>query len=248
LSCRLESWLPALAGALAVLAGPAALNAQIATADKQAAEAMVAGVLYLRLDAPCDYGRMVPMLVVSPEGADALQRIADLSIENRQNVYWQFGPNTAVQGTALRWGIDSARVWSEGLRKSRNEVMIDFVGLKTLEDFKKAFDRTFSRVPLQDAHPDWPSEVRKAISERRVIEGMTKEQAGAVVGTPASVGTSTSDGTEVEIWHPRQRNGARENYYGVSTQTGFPAALTFRGGKLAVIEPTTTPAPAPRKR
>lgn len=248
MGCRLESWLPALAGALAVLAGPAALHAQLTTADKKEAEKMVAGVLYLRLDAPCDYGRMVALLVVSPEGADASRRIADLSEENRQHVYWLFGPNEAVHGAVLRWGIDSVRVWTEGARKNRNELMIDFAGLKTLEDFKKAFDRTFSRVPLQDAHPDWPPEVRKAIAERRVIEGMTKEQAGSVVGTPAAVETSTTDGAEVEIWRPRQQNGGRPTNSEASTQTGFPAALTFRGGKLAVIEPSTTPFPGPRKR
>ncbi len=248
MGCRLKSWLPALAGALAVLAGPAALHAQLTAADKQAAEKMMEGVLYLRLDAPCDYGRMVALLVVSPDGADASRRIGDLSEENRDNVYWQFGPNAAIHHTVLRWGIDSVRVWAEGVRRDRNEIMIDFTGLKTLEDFKKAFDRTFSKAPLQDAHPDWPPEVRKAVAERRLIEGMTKEQAASIVGTPASVETPVADGAEVEIWRPRQQNGKQPIYRGVSTQTRFPAALTFRAGKLAVIEPAATPSRGSRKR
>jgi hypothetical protein len=238
-----KSWLPAVAAAFSVLAVPTALEAQLSPADRKEAEHMVAGVLYLRLDAPCDYGRMVALLVVSPEGADASRRIADLSRENLQNVYWQFGPNDAVRDAVLRWGIDSVRVWAEGVRHNRNEVMIDFVRLKGLVDFKKAFDRTFSRVPLQDAHSDWPPEVRKAVAERRVVEGMTKEQAAAVIGTPASVELSTSAGAEVEIWRPRQQNGSKPIYRGVSTQTNFPTALKFQGDRLAGIEPARVPTP-----
>jgi hypothetical protein len=120
--------------------------------------------------------------------------------------------------------------------------MVDFVHLKTLEDFKKAFDRTFSRVPLQDAHPEWPAEVRKAVAERRVIEGMTREQAAAVVGTPVSVETSNAQGVEVEVWHPRSTKGEHN-----AVSTGFPASLRFQGSKLVMNEPAPPGAPAGAK-
>lgn len=55
---------------------------------------------------------MVPLLVVSPEGADAAKRIS--GEENLKEVYWQFHPNDMVLGTVLRWRIDSVRIWSEG--------------------------------------------------------------------------------------------------------------------------------------
>lgn len=59
-----------------------------------------------------------------------------------------------------------------------------FGGIKTLADFKAAFDRAFSRVPLQDEFPEWPAEVRQAIAEHRLSDGMTKRQAYCVVGNP----------------------------------------------------------------
>ncbi len=239
---RIRYGLAVLPCALWVLTSPAVLEAQLSTPDRRAAEKMMAGVLYLRLDVPCDYGRMVPMLEVSPDGADSSRKIADLSRENRENVYWLFGPNDTVQSVSLRWGIDSVRVWGEASRFKRNELMIDFVRIKSLEDFKKAFDRAFSRVPLQDAHPEWSPEVRKAVAERRLVEGMTKEQATAVVGTPLSVETSGAEGSEIELWRLRPIRGKERSYWGVSTLTGFPPSLKFQSGKLAVIEQTPSPA------
>jgi hypothetical protein len=217
-----------------LFAAPAALQAQLSPADKRAAEKMVAGDLYLRLDVPIDTYRVVPLLEVSPDGADSARKIADLSEEDRQHVEWLFNPNDKVGRITLRWGYNSVRLWgAKGLR----ELLIDFVHLKNLADFSKAFDRTFSRVPLQDSHTEWPPEVRKAIAERTLIEGMTREQAAAVVGTPESIETSKVEGVEVEIWHPRMAIAKRRD----AKSTGFPASLKFQDGKLTLIEQPVAP-------
>jgi hypothetical protein len=221
---------------LFMLVAPQISKAELSPREKIQAEKMVSGELYLRIDAPCDYGRMVPMLVVSPEGYDATQRIADLSAENLKEVYWHFGPNDVVRGTTLRWGLSSVRLWSEGKNRQRNELMIDFVKIKTIDDFIKTFDLTFSRVPLQNAYPEWAPEVRKAVAEKRVITGMTKEQAAAVVGTPKSVEKSTVEGEEIEIWHPRQGRNAGSVKNAEKFLTHFPATLKFKNGILIAIE------------
>jgi len=238
--------LRATAVVVLALAATSVVEAQLSPADRSQAEAMVAGRLYLRVDAPCDYGRMVPLLVVSPDKADAMGRIADLSQENLEAVYWYFGPNDALQHAVLRWGIKSVRVWADGAIRD-NEVMIDFVGIKTLDDFEKAFARTFSKVPLQDEHPEWESQLRTAVAGRRLVLGMTKEQAAAVVGTPTSIETSTADGVELETWRPRQANGVTDRYRGENTLTRFPVTLEFQGGKLTKIEAAPSSA-VPRKR
>jgi hypothetical protein len=225
-----------LAAALVAIAIPTRVSAQLSPADRAAASKMVEGRLYLKIDAPCDHGREVPMVEVSPTSVDLETRISELTPENRPNLFWRFGPNDAAHDTVLRFGLDRIRVWSEGVSPKNDQFMIEFVRIKTLDDFKKAFDLTFSRVPLQDAHPEWSAEVRQAVAARRLIEGMTPEQARAVIGAPTRVEASEEAGTRLETWYPRQENGVRNLFRNASLTTGFPKSLKFVGGKLAAIE------------
>ena len=144
------SSLAVVTAVLGLLARPPVVDAQWPPPERKAAEKLVTGVFYLRVDAPCDYNRVVPMLDVSPDGADT-RRIADLSPQDRDNVEWLFGPNDAVGRFSLRWGITSVRLWGQGMGSSRHEVLIDFVRIKNLDDFKKALELSFSRTPLPDA-------------------------------------------------------------------------------------------------
>jgi hypothetical protein len=102
-----------------------------------------------------------------------------------------------------------------------------------------AFNQTFSKVPLQDEHPEWPADVRTAIAEHRLIVGMIKEQAFEVVGTPLDVKIDDANGVHTEIWHPRQDKGQalnrRGNFEDLGS-TGFPVQLKFVDGKLQVIQ------------
>jgi len=225
-----------LGAALVAIAIPSPGSAQLSPADRAAASRMVEGRLYLKIDAPCDHGREVPMVEVSPTSVDLETRISELTPENRPNLFWRFGPNDAAHNTTLRFGLDRIRVWSEGVSPKNDQFMIEFVRIKTLDDFKKAFDLTFSRVPLPDAHPEWPAEVRQAIAARRLIEGMTPEQARAVIGAPTRVEASEEAGIPRETWYPRQESGVRQVFRNASLTTGFPKSLKFVGGKLAAIE------------
>ena len=226
---------------------PTAGRAQLSPADRKAATQIVAGRLYLKIDAPCDHYRGVPMVMVSPEKVDLETKISELRPEDRPNLFWRFGPNDAVQHTTLLFGPDRVRTWSEGVSPKTDQVEVEFVQIKTLDDFKKAFDLTFSRVPLQDAHPEWPAEIRQAIAARRLIEGMTPEQVQCVIGAPASVKSSEEGGAPVETWIPRQENGTKKLFRNASLTTGFPKSLKFVGGKLTIIEAAPAP-PAGRKR
>jgi hypothetical protein len=225
-----------LGAALIAVAIPSPGMAQLSLADREVASKMVAGRLYLKIDAPCDHGRVVPMVEVSPTAVDLTTKISELRPEDRPNLFWRFGPNDVANGTELRFGMDRIRVWSEGTQPKKDQFMIDFVKIKTLDDFKKAFDLTFSTVPLQDAHPEWTAEVRQAIAARRLIEGMTPEQASAVIGAPTRAETGEEAGTPVETWYPRQQNGTRKVFRNAVLATGFPKSLKFVAGKLAAIE------------
>jgi hypothetical protein len=205
---------------------------------------MVSGTLYLRIDAPCKYGAggfglsVEPLVSVSPEGyrIEGSETVPQKG-RKRESVYWGFAPNDAIQYIKLSFNGESIDVWGEGVSPKDNEIRIALVGIKSMDDLKKAFDLAFSRTPLQDEHPEWPAEIRKAIAERRVVEGMTKRQAFCVVGKPLSVNISKEGGSEVETWSPRQENGTVVTFRKLrSSATGYPAMLKFVDGKLAVIE------------
>jgi hypothetical protein len=220
--------------------------AQLSGQDLKQAKKMVEGTLYLRIDAPCRYqaGKwsvsLEPLLEVSPTGFNVERRLSLPPTKWRlDSVCWGFSPNDAVRYGKISVKGDTVQVWMEGLPPKDIEVMIDFVQINTLDDFKKAFDLTFSLVPLQDEHPEWPAEIRRAISERRVIVGMTKQQAFCVVGMPINILKGEENGVKVETWFPRQDRGTFISYGKArSPRTGFPAMIKFLDGKVSVIEDT----------
>lgn len=221
------------------------VQAGLSKQDRDAAKKMTSGTLYLRLDVPCKYGTagfglsVESLLEVSPTGHDVERKLNLPSKNKRESVYWGFFPNDIVRYGKLSFDGDTVQLWMEGAPPNDNEIMIDFIHIQTMDDFVKAFNQTFSKVPLQNEHPEWPSDVRQAIAERKVIAGMTKEQAFAVVGTPINITTSEENGVKVETWFPREDRGTvvtfRKNK---STRTGFPSLLKFDDGKLQLIELT----------
>lgn len=172
--------------------------AQLSGVALKEANAMVQQKLYLRIDLPCHYFRVqggggimgivnaaithvAPLVEVSPAGVRAHSARPDHLVGD---VMWRFGPNDPVQYGKVHVNGGVLDISVEGLKPNNHEVVARFVGIKTLEDFKAAFARTFSLVPLQDEHPEWAADVRQAIAERRVIQGMTPDQAYCVVGNP----------------------------------------------------------------
>src|SRR5271157_2581386 len=237
---------------LLLLCLPLALRAQLSKEERETAKKMLSGTLYLRLDVPV---RTVvggwgigpeSVLEVSPSGHDFERKLA-IQSKNRVmrkdlGIFWGFFPNDGVRYSKPTFDGDTVVVWMEGLPPGDNEIVLDFVQIKTLDDFTKAFNQTFSKVPLQDEHPEWPAEVRDAIAAHRLIIGMTKEQAFDVVGTPINVVTGQEGGVKVETWSLRQDRGTIPSAYrGKSTRTNIPAILKFVDGKLQVIEQSSKP-------
>src|ERR1019366_6816379 len=89
---------------------PPALRAQLSKEDREAAQKMISGTLYLRLQAPQKYGMglwapySVSMLEASPEGVSAERKLAEplKSIPRngyhlkQEEVYWGYLANTPV--------------------------------------------------------------------------------------------------------------------------------------------------------
>jgi hypothetical protein len=215
-----------------VLLGTAATaSAELRGKDRQQVTDTLYRPCYFRTHVPTN--RWVePFLEISPTAYGWDRLVGPLEEKARKKnkpsgVYFAFKPNDVVKWGRPSFDRDSITVWFQGIR---DEIKVTFVQIETLDDFKKAFDRVFSSVPLQDEHPEWPAEVRSAIAAGKVIPGMTRQQAFSVVGAPLKVETATEAGAAVEIWHPRQDTADRR-----TPKTGLPVSIKFVGDKVATI-------------
>lgn len=211
--------------------------------DKKRAKQALAGTLYMRIDAPCATGRhsfgtyQRPLVEVSPVGTNAeTDNVMTASWWHADSTYWGISINDAVQFDEFDVEDDEIEIELEGV-DSNNSTVIKFVGIRTWEDFEKAFDQTFSRQPLQDQHDDWPAEIKQAIGERRLVAGMTKKQVFYITGTPTSFEKKEEDGKSVEIWNLRQNKGMKMGYWTIKggETTGLPASIRFEDGKLVDV-------------
>lgn len=233
--------------------------AELSSNDRSVLKEMTRGELYLRNNVPTRYtsggwgiGAEV-VTEVSPSGVEWEKNLQAAHEQQQKKgkrrwsgidtIYWGFGPNDVIRYAKLYFkGNGVVDLWAEGIKPKNVEIYIRFVGIQNREDFKKAFDLILGPKPIQEDHPEWSPEIRKAIADHTVIEGMTKAQAFAVVGTPMRAATNDEAGKKVEIWFPRQETGASGSYGKVvSASTGFPAELRFIDGKLAVISQTSKP-------
>jgi hypothetical protein len=105
--------------------------------------------------------------------------------------------------------------------------ILHFTGITSLADFKAAFDQSFSRVPLQDEHPDWPADIRRAIASRQLIDGMTKRQAYCITGPPASFEQTAKDGKQIEVW--RLKTNRMPRYTFLSSRRTVPCFVSRTG-------------------
>ena len=233
--------------------------AELSSNDRSVIKEMTRGELSLRNNVPCRYtsggwgvGAEV-VTEVSPSGVEWEKNLQTVQEQQQKKgkrrwagidtIFWGFGPNDVIRYAKLYFkGNGVVELWAEGIKPKNVDVWIRFVNIQNREDFKKAFDLILGPKPIQEDHPEWAPEIRKAIADHTVIEGMTKAQAFAVVGTPMRAATNDEAGKKVEIWFPRQETGASGSYGKVvSAFTGFPAELRFIDGKLAVITQTTKP-------
>ncbi len=191
------------------------------------ANAMLHRKLYLRIDLPyLKYPRFDALVEVSPEGVRMPNPLPEFRTES---TVWKLRPNDKVLSSEARQSGGALEVLGTGV----NDVVVLFVGIQSIDDFRKAFKRTFSDVPLQDEHPDWPEEVRTAIAKRRVRPGMTPEQVYCVTGGPMQATSSEENGVKIEVWQPRDKvHVAREK--GGAALPDSVTSLRFVGGKLVL--------------
>jgi hypothetical protein len=129
------------------------------------------------------------------------------------------------------------------LKPRRMEIRFRFVGVKNLGSFQKAAAFVLSHRPVQDNYPEWPAEIRSAVAGGRLVIGMTKEQASAVIGKPVTISYAIGDaareagapGQVVEIWSPRPDKGKKLGIeFGSAMNAVVPGGLTRQGAATYV--------------
>lgn len=134
---------------LAITVAPVG-RAELANQDRKHVKKMMKGPLYLCIDAPCRHDNLDPLLEVAPTGANTERRINAAPEKKGKHIFLRLGPNDVVREGSAKFKKDTVRLWLEGARPNSDELMIEFVRINTMDDFMKAFERTFSKTPLQD--------------------------------------------------------------------------------------------------
>ena len=228
--------------ALVALFAAQAATAELSRADQKKVNALTKGKFYLRLDAPCATGRHPygvyhrPLIEVSPEGANTdIQNEVNVGWFHADSTDWSVRINDAVVVDSVDYDESDVEVEVEGTDESDGrDTVVKLIHINTYADFEAAFKRVFSPVPLQDEHPDWPQEMRDAVRQRKLRDGMNKRQVFYVVGQPESVEKKTQGKVEVEIWTLRAK-GVEFGFFN-STYSGPQGGRTlrFEDGKLKV--------------
>ncbi|HEV7668358.1 MAG TPA: hypothetical protein VGS22_07530 [Thermoanaerobaculia bacterium] len=223
----------------------ATAHAELSRADKKQAEKMLAGTLYLRTDAPCTQGRqpfgvyLSPLVEISPKGINTeADQGASFGWYHASSTVWGVRVNDTVELDETDWDEDTVEIELTGVgRTDGHDTVVKFVEIRSLADFEAAFKLAFSNHPLQDEHPDWPADIRKAIADRKLVPGMNKRQAYYVVGTPEQVEKTTEGEKKIETWTLRKQ-GLEIGFFTVNP--GDPSApaekLRFEDGVLVTSD------------
>lgn len=240
-------WGLALTLALGLL--PTTADAQVPKPVRKQIRALLKqGTLYARIDMPCKTGRhpfgiyKAPLVEVTPEGENTEGGLAmSASLWHAQSTYWGIRPNDTLRFDEGEFDKNTFEAEFEGVGAADGtDTVLLFKDIYSLEDFRAAYEHAFSRQPLQDEHPDWPQEIRDAIADRRLLEGMNKRQVFYVIGSPERAEQSEEGGKKVETWFPRQDRGVETGFWtSRSGTTGFPSRLKFVDNRLTEIEGTS---------
>ena len=242
----MKLWTKSVVTAFSLLLVASVTQAELSKPDRKKIKQTLksSGTLYLRMDMPCATGRhpygtyVRPLVEVSPEGAEneADEGGVRASWWHADSTYWGVNVNDAVIFDEVEIEAEEGTMEIELVTlDEESSTVVRLVDVYTLDDFQAAFDRTFSSRPLQDEHDDWSQEVKQAISERKLMDGMTKRQVFYVTGEPQSFEKKQEGGKKVEVWHLRQNKGVKMGFWTARAgeTTGFPETIRFEDGKLA---------------
>ncbi|HKY31042.1 MAG TPA: hypothetical protein VJV23_00805 [Candidatus Polarisedimenticolia bacterium] len=240
-----RAWKSAALLPLAAALAAAPALARDAGGDIKKAMKEKTGTYYLKTNLPYLQGRHAygtfkrPIVTVSPGEGVTTASTAEVQggafhAEGRRLT---LRVNDPVKVDEHEWESDdqSLEIELEGTGQAKDGVgVIKFVGLAGVNDFEACWEAAFSSVPLQDKY-DWPADIKRAVAERRVLEGMTQEQVVVAVGYPEKTSTSTDQGHKVETWVIQRGEGSKMGFWTMKVGDKQEMEIRFVDGKVAQI-------------
>ncbi len=204
---------------IAMLAFLSITQTVLATEVKLEAKKVKGGKYFLRANAPY-MPKLGALIVATP---DKLVTNVERDVGNWSDVQqWRVRINDLVKIKDIEYkkgNIINIEVEVIAGPADGEESIIRLELIHSAEDFHEAFNRLFSKLPLQDRHDDWTPEIKEAINNRDVMKGMSKRQVYYITGVPESYERHDKDGESIETWFPY-------NAY------ELPRMIVFVGGKL----------------
>jgi hypothetical protein len=224
-------------------AGPAA--AEGAGDIKQAMKEKSKGTHYLKTNAPYMQGRHAygtfkkPVVTVSPKGGVKIEGSAEVqaSAFHAEGRRLSLRVNDPVTVDEFEWDAEdkSLEIELEGTGRAEDgEGVLKFVNLNSVADFKKCWNDTFSSAPIETKY-DWPADIKKAVANREVRDGMTREQVMVALGNPERVSRSSEGGRQVETWVVQRGEGAKMGFWSMKTGDKREMEVRFVNGRVVQI-------------
>ncbi|MCB1049157.1 MAG: hypothetical protein H6510_06515 [Acidobacteria bacterium] len=220
---------------------PLFAGSSLSKSEQKEAKSMLSGKLYTRIDIPCATGRHAygvynrPLVEVSPEGVNTdADTTYTYSWWHADSTFWGVSPNMSMKLDDVDFDDNEVEIELEGVDDADGiDTVVKFVNIRSLDDFKKCFEKTFAKVPLQDENPDWPASIKQAIAKRQLVKGMSKKQAFCVTGKPERFEKKGN----TEVWYLRQNKGVKTGYFFSehNEDTGLPSQIKFTDGKISDI-------------
>lgn len=226
------------------------LAAELSKADCKAftgeLKSTYSGTVWALKDLPVNTGFTMyaawisPIAEVSTSGVKIEARTGmSATVGSAQSVWFGVRPYETLQYKEAECNDDGVVVAFVGVGGSKGrDTKVKITDGKTMAEVKAGMDTLLTTTDPVDAA--WPDDVKKAIANRILVNGMTKRQAYLVVGEPIDASTKEENGKKIETWKPRQDGGMRIGYGAKAESTGYPTEIRFEDGKLTGLGTSST--------
>lgn len=222
-----------------------ALARDVGSDVKKALKEKAGKTFYLKTNVPYFQGRHAygtfkkPIVMVTAKDGVKIEQSAEVQggvfhAEGRRLV---LRVNDAVKTDETEWDAEesSLEIELEGTgRTGEGAGVIKFLDVKSVDDFATCWSAAFSDVSIEQKY-DWPGEIKKAVVERKVLQGMTPEQVMVAVGDPERISRSTDDGRKIEVWTIQRGEGAKMGFWTLKAGDKREMEIRFENGKVTQI-------------
>ncbi len=250
---RIPAVLAVAAAAGLLAAGSPARAADLGSEIKKAMKEKAGKTWYLKTSLPYLYGRHPygvfkrPLVTVTPADGTDIQESPEMqgSIVHAEGRRLELRVNDPIAVKDFEWQkgeqLLDLEVAGTGAAKE-SEGVLRFQKMTTMADFETCWSETFSDVSIETKY-DWPDDIKKAVRNREVREGMVPEMVVVALGNPERMTTETKDSKKVEVWVFQMGEGTRMGYWTQKMGDKKEVEVRFAEGKVIQVGTAASEAP-----